>query len=631
MNSRVFPSKGAFKSSGRRLVRSARLQCERLEHRQLLASVWQNTLLPLDIDASGLCTTGDVQLVADDLVANGPRMLPTVRDPSSGVYFPDTDGNGALTPLDLLRVINGLNQVTGQMMVMVDMTPQTDPDRNGIVLSNATEWHGQTQPHATVRVAYATGLESEAEGGSASVLHVLETIADAAGIFQFSLVFPSRQEMVQIEATDRLGRTAQVHREVRVGDAAMNWNASTLDVIRDWRTVVGDPAAPRVATAAPPVVAKQLAMIHAAMFDAYQGVVQTHQPYHVNQVAPSGTSATVAAIAAAHRVASHFYSGVKELAVWDAALAETLATETSETAKAQGLSFGQQVGDAILALRAQDGSAAQVVYQPGSEPGDWNPTAPSFLPALLPQWPNVTPFVIADVADFRAPAPPALSSSQYAAAVDEVMRLGGVNGSERTADQTEIARFWADGGGTFTPPGHWNQIATDVLLQQDRAFGESVRALALLNLSLADAAIVCWDTKYFYDLWRPIDAIRRAESDGNAETDADPNWTPLLATPPFPTYTSGHSTFSGAAATVLTGLLGENTAFTARADESLTSGSDPTSSWEREFASFQEAAEEAGLSRIYGGIHFEFDSSAGLQAGRDIGQLVLAQLPARDR
>ncbi len=131
--------------------------------------------------------------------------------------------------------------------------------------------------------------------------------------------------------------------------------------------------------------------------------------------------------------------------------------------------------------------------------------------------------------------------------------------------KTNIALFWADGGGTSTPPGHWNQIAMDVGLEQGQNLLQNARMMALLNYALADAGIVSWDAKYAYNIWRPIDAIRQADSDGNANTIQNGNWTPLISTPSFPSYTSGHSTFSGAAAAVLTELFG-TVAFTTRAD-----------------------------------------------------------------
>jgi membrane-associated phospholipid phosphatase len=227
---------------------------------------------------------------------------------------------------------------------------------------------------------------------------------------------------------------------------------------------------------------------------------------------------------------------------------------------------------------------------------------------------------------FRPAAPPSLSSPAYAAAVDEVMKLGEANSLVRTQEQTAIAEYWADGGGTATPPGHWNQIAIDQGLTRNHSLLENARMMAVLNMALADAGISSWDAKYYYDLWRPIDAIRKASTDGNNATVEDISWTPLLQTPAFQSYTSGHSTFSHAAASVLTTLLGENVAFLDRTDPGLAGAwppiDDTSSLARRNFANFRQAADEAGLSRIYGGIHFSFDNTAGAAAGKSIGQLV---------
>jgi hypothetical protein len=208
------------------------------------------------------------------------------------------------------------------------------------------------------------------------------------------------------------------------------------------------------------------------------------------------------------------------------------------------------------------------------------------------------------------------------------MRLGGLNSVERTAEQTEIALSWSDGGGTFTPPGHWNQIAADVALARGNTLAENARLFALLNIAEADAGICSWDAKYAYDLWRPIDAIREGDTDGNDQTIADPTWTPLLKTPPFPTYTSGHSTFSGAADAVLTSFFGDNVRFSSTSDGHIGFTQRPLSDQQivtRSFDSFTQAAEEAGRSRIYGGIHFQFDNEPALAAGRSLGNYVIGQ------
>jgi hypothetical protein len=216
--------------------------------------------------------------------------------------------------------------------------------------------------------------------------------------------------------------------------------------------------------------------------------------------------------------------------------------------------------------------------------------------------------------DFRPAAPPLCDTKAFAEALEEVKLLGGRHSSVRTAEQTEIAHFWADGEGTVTPPGHWNRIAQSVAESRRLSLGENARLFALLNLALADAAILCWDCKYHFDYVRPVTAIRRADHDGNPDTWSDPTWTPLLATPPFPSYTSGHSSFSAAAAAVLAELFGDNTRFITTSDD--------LPHVRRSFASFSAAAAEAGRSRIYGGIHFEFDNREGQKTGAALGQYV---------
>jgi len=290
-------------------------------------------------------------------------------------------------------------------------------------------------------------------------------------------------------------------------------------------------------------------------------------------------------------------------------------------AKTQGIQWGDSVASAILQWRSGDGSSNTVTYTPGTEPGQWRPTI-SFggviRPALLPQWGLVQPFALASGSEFRPPPPPRLTSAQYAFDVNMVKALGDVNSVVRTKEQTEIARFWGYGPGTATPAGHWNQIAQAVVKDQnDRNSTErNARLFALLNIALADAAIVSWDCKYNFNLWRPITAIQEADTDGNEATRPDRNWTPLLETPPFPEYTSGHSTFSGAAAVVLASFFGSD-----RIHFSV--GSDDLPGVFRSYKSFSEAALESGLSRIYGGIHFMSANLNGLSTGAETGVYVV--------
>jgi hypothetical protein len=273
--------------------------------------------------------------------------------------------------------------------------------------------------------------------------------------------------------------------------------------------------------------------------------------------------------------------------------------------KAAGVAWGEFVANQIIAARANDGSDAVVPPPGGSGPGVWVPTAPGFLPYLLPQWGFIVPFAMSSSSQFRPPGPPSLDSQPYAADYNEVKELGAAFGSTRTEEQTLIALFWADGAGTETPPGHWNSIAQIIAADRSNTLEQNARLFALLNIAMADAAICAWDAKYTFHFWRPVTAINFSEP--------QLNWMLFIVTPPFPDYVSGHSTFSGAAATVLASFYGTD-------DLPFTTGSYFLPGVYRSFPSCSAAAEEAAVSRLYGGIHFRSANQDGLQAGIGIGQ-----------
>ena len=387
-------------------------------------------------------------------------------------------------------------------------------------------------------------------------------------------------------------------------DVVTDWNSTALNAIKVDRT-------------SPPVAARNLAVMHVAIFDACNGIGQNCQPYFVTEK-PAGVASKEAAIAtAAHEVLLRLYP--TQAVTFDVAYRNSLAQINDGQSKSVGIAWGKFVAEIILQLRANDGSSTMVDYTPGSEPGDWIPTPPGFAPALLPNWPFVVPFAMTSGDQFRPPPPPELSSGQWTAEFNLTKGVGSVDSVIRTAEQTEIARFWADGAGTATPAGHWNIIAREVATQRGNTLDQNARLFALLNIAEADAAILAWDCKYAFNFWRPVTAIRNADTDGNPGTSSDGAWTPLLITPNFPEYTSGHSTFSGAAATVLAVFFGANEiAFTDR------SGDLPSVA--RSFDSFSQAAEEAGISRIYGGIHFMSANQNGLASGALLGGYVMQNL-----
>jgi hypothetical protein len=307
---------------------------------------------------------------------------------------------------------------------------------------------------------------------------------------------------------------------------------------------------------------------------------------------------------AADTVLDYLYPA--QAATFDAQLGAALAAIPDGQSKTDGIALGQQVAQEIIALRANDGSSNTVTDNGSTAVAQWQPTAPGYATAVTPQWANVTPFALESSGQFLPPPPPALDSAAYAAAVNETESLGAGNSTTRTADQTQIALYW------------WNSIADQVAQSAGDSMAEDAQLLAELNVAEADAAIAAWNSKYTYNAWRPITAIQNANEIGNPGITQNPTWTPLITTPPFPEYVAGHPTFSAAAAQVLDSFFGSNYAFS-YTDPSL--GRTPGVT--RSFTSFDEAAQEAGMSRIYGGIHFSFSIDAGFTLGQQVGDWAL--------
>ena len=386
------------------------------------------------------------------------------------------------------------------------------------------------------------------------------------------------------------------------GDVVLDWNKVALNAIRVDKT-------------SPPKASRALACVHTAMFDAINSANGgTYEPYLVQPVeffAPISLEA--AAAAAAHAALVDLFLAQK--AAFDAALATSLAAIPDGPEKTSGIVWGESVAAQILAARHDDGSGTVVDYGVPTGANWWAATPPAFAPALLPNWPNVTPWAMTSGSQFRQGPPPTPLSPEYTAAFHEVERLGRSDSTARTADQTQIALFWADGAGTATPPGHWHVIAQGISQEKHLGLLDNARLFALLAITGADAAIVSWDHKYTYNNWRPVTGIQHADTDGNPATTADAAWLPLIATPPFPSYTSGHSTFSSASARLLALFFGTD-------QISFSTTSDGLPGVTRSFTRLSQAAEEAGQSRIYGGIHWQFDNQVGLASGRALGEFV---------
>ncbi|MBI2927915.1 MAG: phosphatase PAP2 family protein [Verrucomicrobia bacterium] len=383
------------------------------------------------------------------------------------------------------------------------------------------------------------------------------------------------------------------------------------DVITDWNAIMINSL--RSDTTAPPLGARNLAILHTAIYDAVNAIDRRHTPYFVDALAPAEASPVAAAAAAAYGVMNGLFPG--QGAIFENAFTISLASVPAGPAREAGIALGLSTANTILNWRSADGASTSVPYIPSDEPGAWRRTPPFFRPELLPQWGYVTPFAMDDPAQFRPAGPPSLTSARYTEDFNMVKELGALNSSTRTAEQTEIARFWADFSYTESPPGHWNSITRDVATRQGNSLEENARLFALLNIAMADAGIVTWDAKYRYNFWRPVTAIREAGRDGNPDTVADPEWTPLLVTPNFPEYTSGHSTFSAAAAEILREFYGTDAIH-------FTAQSDTLPGVTRSYESLHAAVDEIGLSRLYGGIHFLSGDLDGIASGEALGKFV---------
>ncbi len=478
----------------------------------------------------------------------------------------------------------------------------------GIISDNKTTLdkvilNGLTEANATVTIRNGNTTQT--------------TQANATGQFNFSNVaLRLGDNKFNLTATNAAGNKSTFNQvisrtEIDPGDVVTDWNSVTLKVIKTSKT-------------APPIAAYNLALVQGAVFDAVNTIEHKYATYHTSGItAPLNASVEAAAAAAAYQVLVKLYP--TQTSIFDAQLVKSLARVADGQSETDGVKLGKDVANEILAWRSNDGAAVAIAgtnntYKPdpNKTPGAWQPTPDGFKPAVLPEWGNVTPFIIGNANTYIPPAPPAIGSEQYAIELNQVKALGGKDSTTRTADQTEIATFWAyDRPGTYTPPGQYNEIAQLAAGNRHSSIIENARLFATLNIAMADASICCWETKYTFDRWRPVTAIREADTDGNDKTKADANWSSFLNTPAFPAYTSGHSTFSGVADSVLTGFFGDNYAFTATSFE--------LPGVTRKFTSFRQAAEEDGISRIYGGVHFMSDNIQGLKAGRDVGNFALTK------
>ncbi|GAA3618047.1 vanadium-dependent haloperoxidase [Streptomyces chitinivorans] len=416
--------------------------------------------------------------------------------------------------------------------------------------------------------------------------------------------------------------TAVAETPAQPTDRVIYWNRVLLDAFRE----VGGHPGP---------LTRGGAMLNTAMYDAANSISGQGKPYLTDMTQARGRHGSLNS--ALDHAAYHALKGAYPQLDFSDELATALALPDSGNRydKAFGKLLGIRVGTNIVIERSDDGADDATPYNVINEPGYWRPTTPGAGPAGA-NWGKVKPWVLQSGSQFRPQEPlgfedreELLASEGYAAQVDEVRRLGGADSTERTADQTEIARFWAnDADGTYKPVGQQYEhaiIVQQTLRPHDTSYQTS-RLFALLSMGLADAAISVWESKYHTGLWRPETAIKLADTDGNDLTVAHPDWKPLSATaagthfsPSFPTYSSGHSGIAAAWAGILQDYFGtDQVSFTGTTDDPNAVGVT------RSFTSLSQAAQEKADSRLYAGVHFRMDNDAALAQGYQVADYVYA-------
>ncbi len=408
--------------------------------------------------------------------------------------------------------------------------------------------------------------------------------------------------ILSVQVNSSYGQMSQGDSSSQSVNPVLQWNRALLVIVR---TPGAQPA-----TIHP---TRSFAIMHAAIYDAVNAIDKTHKSYFVNLRGVSqSASQDAAAAAAAHEVLVGLYPQFQ--AMLDAQLQQSLAQIPDGAHKADGIILGQIAADGILALRSNDGSnAPPIPYVFGNAPGDYQSTPPNFpQQPQFTHWSHVTPFALKRADQFRPGPPPDLTSERYATVFNQVKSLGIANSTAATADQALTGRFW---NGAIQ--NYWNEITQTVAMERNLTTAQSARLFALLNLTFADGVIAFYDAKYVYNFWRPVTAIRAADTDNNPETLADPNWLPQSTnTTPDPSYPGAHAVISAAGASVLISFFDSD-------HFDLTVTSEVLEGVTRSFTRLSAAEEEATLSRIFAGQHFRSDLTAGQRLGRNVADFVV--------
>jgi len=376
-------------------------------------------------------------------------------------------------------------------------------------------------------------------------------------------------------------------------DVIMDWNARADSIATDKRLL-------------PPLHSRVLATMHVAMFEAVNAIERRYVPYRLNLVADRKTSGEVAAAVAGRDVLVDLYPDQKS--GLDALLAETLNKVEEGPAKERGIILGRKAAVEILELRSADGGDASESYRPVAQPGVYVPTT---LPAASTVS-GFTPWVMSSAAQFRPGGPPALTSDTWTRDLNEIREIGGLNSKTRTAEQTDIGKFWF-----LTGARTYNPIVQQVAQHRKMDLLDCARLYALASMAAEDAFIAVFDAKYTFNFWRPVTAIRNADQDGNSATPRDATWLPLGDTPMHPEYPCAHCITSAAVAAVLRGVVGEDVG-----EIAVTSPTAP--GVVRRWTRLDDYRDEVSNARVWAGFHYRFSTEVGKDMGKKIGELTIA-------
>ena len=454
--------------------------------------------------------------------------------------------------------------------IKFEVDPESDPGRTGQVFNSNIILDGVAPAFSTVWIAY---------GPLGYFTNI--TRADSAGYFSYPATVPPGTTLIRAFSEnlgDDYSSIASIH--VNNADPIVSWDALALTAISKSHLTAEE-------------ASRDLAILHTAQYDAVVAATKPGAAYAVTSVAKAGASPVEAANAAGESVLLALFPALTS--TFTAAFTAAAAGETLTPAILNGAALGADVAQKTLATRSNDGSALT--------------TSTGLI--FNPNWSQVRPFVLTGASEFRPAAPPAVGTTAFDQALSEVTALGRSISATRTIDQTTAAEFWDDPAGTPTNAGHWNEIAEQVALTAKTSLLTNARAFAMLDLALADSSIASADAKFAYLEPRPITPIQTI----------DPTWTPLLATPATPSYVSEHAAIGAAASDVLSKVYGKAVKFTAASMST-------TSTTTRNFASFAAAATEDATSRVYGGVNYRFDTTAGANVGHSVAQTVLARFPS---